>query len=450
MNIVEQSWQKSPARLLTYADHLPTHTSEAPKQDIFETERRRQDAALGIVALSAQEFGRASDERRPYFKAAGNRYAGVRFLAGTRELYLLQQQVEATGISVDRQDPEVKEAIIDDISGLRKFGEQHLGKPDEGRFNAVMARAHRNARIVLDSPDSGDDMKAAAERVLERFPPGDPQLVDQYVCEVSKELADHWYPALVEKYRSFIELVDPGKAYDSEAMAQLFDQTLAIMRDEWVLPNATQWKARLWDGNSFNVDQTTKSIRVPRDTTSKADRAVDLLVHEAGVHLLRILNGEKTGDLLLATGMPGYNEDEEALADVLGQIASRKLDRDLLTYDAAIGLANFGERVPLTQLEGYITDLEMLQIGRSFEADELVRLQRRVHRVTRGMPSFQIDGELYQVTYNADLKYTRALPRAVAFLEHHHDDPTQALEWVMGGKFAYSNPQHLEYYSKRA
>jgi|GEM_PF-5020348 len=450
MNTLEQAWQNSPARPLSYADHLPTYTNEAPKYDIFATEKQRQDAALAIVALSAQQFGRASSEREPYFKTAGDRYAGVRFLAGTRELYLLQQQIEANNVSIDQQNVEVKQAIISDIAGLRQLSEQHLGRPDKNRFNAIMARAHRDAHATFDMPDVGEDIKLAARRVLERFPQGEPELIDQYVCEVSNELADHWYPALAEKYHSFIELVEPDKVYNSEAMAQLFERALVVMCNEWALPNAARWRAQLWDGNSFNIDHTAKSIRIPSDTINTSNQAINLLVHEAGVHLLRRLNGEKTGDLMLASGMPGYIEDEEALADVLGQIASQKLDKDFLVYDAAIGLARFEPRLPLAQLEDYIVDLEMLQVGRSLEENELLRLKKRVHRVTRGMPSFYIDGELHQVTYNADLKYTRALPKAVSFLEQHRNSPAQALEWVMGGKFAYSNAEHVEYYSRRA
>jgi hypothetical protein len=370
-------------------------------------------------------------------------------LAGTRELYRLQQQVEATGVSIDQQDPEVKQTLIDDITGMQRLGEQLSGKVNPDRFNAIMARAHRDAHTVLATPGADDGMRATAQRVLDRFPPGDPRLIDQYICKVSPELVSQWYPALAEKYHSFIKLVELGKTYESEALVQLFNQGITVMRDEWELPSAAKWKARLWDGDNNNVDQTTTTIWVPRGTTYSASSAVNLLVHEPGVHLLRILNGEKTGDTLLATGMPGYNTDEEALADVLGQIAAQEIDEDLLTYDAAVGLANFEPRVPLAELEDYVLDLETLQKGRAFNPNELLRLKRRVHRVTRGMPSFVIDEELHQVTYNADLKYMRDLPKAITFLEQYRDEPMRALNWVMGGKFAYSNPEHVEYYQKR-
>lgn len=450
MPTLEQSWQESPARLLSNADHLPTYTNETPELDIFETESQRQDAALAIVALSAQELGRSSAERRQYLEAAGNQYAGVRFLAGTRELYLLQHQLAANDASIDLQDPEVKQAIIDDIVGLRQLGERQFGKANPDRFNAIMARAHRNAHTMLAAPDTTDEMKVVAQRVLERFPPGDPELIDKLICEVSPDLVEHWYPAVAEKYHPLINLVEPYRSYSPNGLVRLFDRAIAAMKNEWGLQNAARWKAHLWNGNSLNVYQSTSSIRIPEGGAYTSSAAINLTVHEAGVHLLRILNGEKTGDPLLASGMPGYNADEEALADVLGQIAAQEIDEDLLTYDAAVGLANLEPRVPLAKLEEYILDLETLQNGQPFNSNQLLKLKRRVHRVTRGMPSFVIDGELHQVTYNADLKYMRDLPKAITFLEQHRNDPLKALDWVMGGKFAYSDPEQVKYYQQRA
>lgn len=447
MSSLEEAWRASPARTFSYADHLPPFGGGEPTHDIHECESWRQNAALGFVVLSGEELGRDSDERRQYLAAAGERYAGVRFLAGTRELYLLQQQVLAAGRTFDDQPGEIKTAIIHDINNLRSLGNQLLGEPNLNRFNAIMARAHRDALFTIDASGLTDEVRSAAQHNLDRLPPGDPELVDQYVCEIPKELADHWYPIVAEKYRPFLELIEPGKVYDSEMMVQLFNQTFEVMRDAWDLPNAARWHAQIWNGGYFNTNLASTCIRVPHGVAYTANQAHGLQVHEAGVHVLRSLNGEKAGDALLASGLPGYNDDEEGLCEVLEQIASQERNKERLTYDAAIGLATFAD-VPLAELEGYCLDLEAVQHGRVFEGDELLRLKRRVHRVTQGMPSFRIDGRLHQITYNADLKYTLALPRAVAFLERHRANPSLALDWVMGGKFAYSDAEHVNYYAK--
>lgn len=88
--------------------------------------------------------------------------------------------------------------------------------------------------------------------------------------------------------------------------------------------------------------------------------------------------------------------------------------------------------------------------GRILTDKEKGEESHRVHRVTRGMPSFSIDGELYQVTYNADLKYALGQEHAVEFLEANKERLDEALDEVLSGRFAYSNPKHITYALSKA
>lgn len=451
MREVDQAWENSPLYRFSYADHMPTLANEIPKSNIFAGEQKKYSAALEFVSFSRDLLGRESLENGLYRDVAGGRYGATRFLAGTRELYLLQKEIEERGVSLDDQSLEIRQAIVEDIEQLRWLGNQHFGTVNPDRFEAIAARAHRDAMQTLASLDTTPEMRSIAGRVLERIPPGRQELVDKHLPLIPQELADHWYPTVAERFDSLISLVEPDTEYSSEELVQLFENALAVLETAWNLPGAVRWGVQLFDGNSINIDPVTETIRVPRGANWASARAIDLIVHEIGVHLVRRFNAERTGSSLLVNGLPGYYDAEEGLADTLGQIASKKLDdKDLVSYDLGIGLATLEPQVPLARLGEVMFDVEVLREGKPFDENKTLKFNRRVHRIIRGMPSFVIDGQLHQLTYNADLKYTRSLPDAVAFLEHHNDNPMAALNWVLGGKFAYNDPKHVRYYQERS
>ncbi len=448
MNETAKAWGDSPARTLNIGSHLPAYDKPVRKQSINTTESVRQDDALNVIQRSGHELGRDTDERKLYLDVVGERYGQVVFLAQTEELFLLAEHINSGEVNIDEQDDEIKDAIKSDFRALNSLNERLFGSVNPERFEAIVARARQKAATILEDPSTHEeDLRLSATRVLDTFPDARKELVDKHIHKPSQELLDAWRPAIEKKYNDLISLVDTSKEkYNATELCALFTEAINVMAEKWGLPRASEWKVDI-GGTNVNVDLETKTIWVPAKRSCTAEKAMCLVVHEVGGHLLRNLLGEMSGDALLATDLPGRTQDEEALMVLIEQILTGKPREAGLPYYVAVGLASgtlSGNKVPLDELEQAVLDYTAVTKAKVLSETETETTKANVFRITRGMPSIVIDGELYQVPYNADLKYANGQENANDFMETNLGNP-RAIDEAMLGKHAYSNPAQVEY-----
>lgn len=453
MTKTNEQWQESPAKNLTLGTYLPERADNPVRAPISDSEVSRQSSVIDIVQTSGDELGRNSAERRLYLQTVGEKYGQVSFLATAHELTNLLENLEKAGSSLDQQDDTVKNAVKSDMEKLALFTESIFGTVDDERFASISQTARMKATRILAEESGDPQLKASARHVLEVFP--DPVTKPQEKSYApSQELLDEWRPVIEEMYAPLLSLLDESKeTYSSEELQLLFERGIqSLANDYGVEAGAAEWQVAI-RGAKLKIDHETKTVWVPADKSYSFKLAKEMLVHEIGGHLYRVLKGGLTGDALLNGDMPGRSRDEEALLVAFEQILSGEPRESGLTYYVAVALANgqLGmDKVPLKDLTPIVLDYLAVSSGHVLNEKQVALQSHRVHRVTRGMPSFVMDGQLYQVTFNEDLKYALGQENAVAFLENNRHRKASALADAFIGRTAYSNPRHIEYARSKA
>jgi hypothetical protein len=456
-------WDASPASRLTASKYLPgalttpgpdnepriashnvpPHLDDAAAKERFES-------IIDTVQLSGQEMGRDNLQRLVYIGAMGARFATVDSLHRAHELSGLMAKMDSLDIDINEQSPELKGAIIEDIDQLNALHERSDGKIDPDHLRAMIARVRRKAQATLAEDDAPNFRKDAATRLLTNLPDVDDEWANEHIYDPSAELLEAYAPYVRKKYADFLELVPEDKrTYTRFELKGLFESAKDIMADKWGLDNANEWTVQFGRTN-VNVDMETKTIWIPE---AYADvprlKAEQLLVHELGGHLLRNLLGDKTGDVFYATSLPGRSADEESLLTALESTlsVSQKFYDTGIAYYMGVGLGldslKTGQKMPPDELQDVITDLALMNPNNTEVRGKQIGLSN-TSRLVRGMPSVVIDGTLHQAINTDGLKYAHGQKHAVAWLEANRHNP-EALDFVMSGKFAYSDAQQTTY-----
>lgn len=446
-NAVQERWGESSASKLTVGKYLPS-SFEAPQIPTMDPEeaRRRAKQVLDIVSFSGEVMGRAHETRMLYVRAMGEKYAAVDFLDRARELSHLSEQLQASRININEQPAAIKTALVEDIENLNRLSEKVWGRVDPERFSAMIARTRLQSIQILANPNNTDDKKAAATRLLEQLPEVDLSLATTHMYRPSEELLDHYKPLVEKKYADFLALVPTQEKLNRYELKRLFEQCIRVMAESWQLDNALTWKVEFGRTN-VNVDIETRTIWIPEHYADISRlKAQKLAVHEIGGHLLRNLLGEKSGDSFVATHLPGREGDEEALLVTIESTLDGKSRESGFGYYMGVGLARdiLGKDRDL-ETAAIIAILQDIHIVRSENNETAATMARnQMLRLTRGMPSFVINGQLHRVIYTADLKYPIGQKNAVEWLEANRHNPS-ALDRVVAGKFAYSDTQQSDY-----
>ncbi|HEU5121264.1 MAG TPA: hypothetical protein VFT59_00315 [Candidatus Saccharimonadales bacterium] len=459
-------WEKSPASHLTIANYLPKLRTKDGQNDsklvathnvpstMDDTEASiRFDSIMKAVDLSGKELGRDNLQRLIYIKAMGARFASIDSLHRSREISSLIATMAENSIDINDQAQEVKSVIIEDIDQLNALEERSHGTVDPDRLAAMIARVRHKAHKTLASDHAAEFRKAAASRLLETLPHVDEARANEHIYDPSRELLETYEPRVRKKNADLLGLVPTEQGvFDRNALKHIFEGGLHVIAHDWQLDNAKNWTVE-FGGTNVSVDNETNTIWIPEKYPNIPHLKVEkLLVHELGGHLLRNLLGEKTGDIFFATSLPGRVADEEALLTVL----ESSLDDTPKYYDTGIayylgvGLGldtlQIGEKMPPEKLQQVLTDLAVMNPTNSRERGESIGMSN-TSRLVRGMPSIVIDGTLHQAINRGDLKYAHGQRHAIEWLTAHRNDPA-ALDFVLCGKFAYSDPQQEAYARK--
>jgi hypothetical protein len=467
MSETARLWQESPVLHFSDSSNLPgLIIDERPNGErIIDSHNRpgklqqyevneQLIGIQGIVSVSVAEHGR-ENVGKLYMQSMGERYGLIRFLSGAQELSMLTSEIKKADIKIDAQPPEIKQAVIEDIDGLNKMGERLFGKIDPERLEAMIARTRRSATEVLMSNPSTTPVfrAAAARRLLDSLPHVPDAAAEKHIYKPSSELLEAYKEPVQKKYASFLSLVpETKKTYTGNELSVIFNQAKDIMSQEWGLEGAEDWKIGR-GGTNISVTTPNKTIWIPEHQAEiSALKVKQLLVHEIGVHLLRNLLGELSGDPFLATQMAGRDKDEEAYAMFIQHVISGKAEESGVMHYVNIGLAQgiLTNGVPVNpyDLQQISTDMFAIKPSSTQQGSELNGL-KATSRIVTGMPSIEIDGRLHQVVHPGNLKYALGQANAVRWFKEHRDNPYMALDVAVAGKFAYSRPNQVDYAAQK-
>lgn len=268
---------------------------------------------------------------------------------------------------------------------------------------------------------------------------------------VARELA----AVAEQKYQtafSVFEGVAGPEKQNLETVQALFQRGLdALATDD---PAWQGWTAEIVNGSGMSTSSRDKKIKIGNGGTYTADRLKPLFAHEALVHGLRSVNGSKTGDTLLATGLPGNLDAEEGLGTLVeygltGTMPERNADRYM---DVALALGST-ESSALTraQLHRLHTDRQIIRAqaaGKQVDPETIAKgAWGHVNRIYRGSLGDDTIG-----VNTKDIAYYQGFQKVADFLRTALANgvaPETAYDYVMSGCFDPTDPKHRAYLAEK-
>jgi len=260
------------------------------------------------------------------------------------------------------------------------------GEPDKAEARKLLAIDYKE---LLSMVGNGSFSQAHVNFLLTTFRPIIGETYDDISfvetgLQQEKEAIRKYGKAITDVYKPIFAFVaESGKSkFNPTDLHELFDEGLGWLR-EYDDPAWGDWEVVDVDGTSVSVSAVDRKIKIPsrrEDATAQDARA--LIAHELLVHALRAKNGYKTGDVKLATGLPGYLEAEEGLG-VLAEEAVNGVLADKL-YDGYLDIA-----LALGTIDGVQRSRqEIFQI--SF-AEQLLLEQKNGTYDETGLPSIELN-----------------------------------------------------------
>ncbi len=230
----------------------------------------------------------------------------------------------------------------DFVEPYNRVNDEINGQLEPARFNGLLQRERQRAQSVLQNEKAPKEVKQAAAYFLDNT--GEiTQAADTVPpVDIEPERFAKLSEFIKSKYNDLIELV-PDKPkdekYTAEEMADIFRKAHEIRQ--------TGWSVRLQPGKSSidtRQNEQTTVIGTERERTAKNARGI--LVHENGVHVQRRINGDKSGDPLLAgLGLPWYLASEEGSTTIFQDAIEGKVSeagqQHYLTIGFTRGLDGF-------------------------------------------------------------------------------------------------------------
>jgi len=242
-----------------------------------------------------------------------------------------------------------------------------------------------------------------------------------------------------------------GVKYSSETVQGIFQAVLEELEaDGWRAVVNTKSGSTI-----FSIDQGEKIAKIPNKEAS-AQRVMELVAHEIGVHLQRRLNGEKSKLQLLGLGLDRYIRGDEGFASALEDSIKRKitnpetgklkayfgLDRHLAI---SLAVGTDGEprdfKVVFGIMENYYYFQQILAGKKEDEAKETAENMawNICVRVFRGT-----DCKTPGVCFTKDMLYTEGNIDMWRFIGQRHEDRfVVEMGQLESGKYDAANARHL-------
>lgn len=436
-------WQESAARTFTNAGFLVDFGKSTPKKDIITEAPELYSQLDTMEELAQAEYGSETEDGEYYKQIAERRRATVAFLERATVLKSLTDNLD-----LQLQSKRTEKYVASQVATINNLGRVAFGAIDEQRLEAIIARTRLGAANHQADSERNRDIDDASERLLNVLPEVDPNLADKHIYKPSLEVINYWQPFVQKKYGDILELVpEKDEDFNSTEISAIFSAALGVMGNQWGLSRASEWSVEI-GGSNINVDGDKKVIWVPESATKSTEEMQGLVVHEAGVHLLRNLIGELTGNPLISSELPGRGDEEEAYASTLEQIIKREPREAGIPYYLGIGMAlntlGLSNPVPHNKLEEFLADYEVMQINKPLSEKQEIVVEKRAYRISRGLLSVVINGNVYQTPFPADMKYAKGQMPATKLLTESVGNPA-VLDDAVIGKHALSVPEQLAY-----
>lgn len=376
------------------------------EQGSIDEEERARAAAVGYFVLTGQQLQTAAERFLPEVSA--------RFTQASIELYGQPEKAEAERI-LSEQLNEFR--LLNDNPTVNQGSLEHL----------------LNLLSGYEQPDGSGNEAAADQESLKN-------LVENY-------LKSHFGEALaIFDQLSEDEVLSGVQAVDLFAKAR---QILAQKEPDWL-----EWGEALTNKKSMSTDKKTKRFLIGANGQYSSQRLRGLFAHEVLGHGLRVLNGAKTGNTLLQTGLPGYLDAEEGIAKLLQvSITGQEGDKFKDFYlDTALALGTLGQ--PLTREK--LLEIHQLkeQIRAQAEGEELEPSKfeddswRYVNRIYRGSL-----GNEHIAVNTKDIAYYKGYITVVGYIAAELEQGKsieEIMDYILCGSFDPTNARHRDYQSQFA
>ncbi len=241
----------------------------------------------------------------------------------------------------------LKAAKQGELDRFKKYSRFIYGEPSLDIF-AQSLSVIKNA-IAKISGHGSDELNSAAKSFLEVLPLFTAPLqefTDRHESTIElptlpkKSLVKKVADRMEIKLKAFLgssyerikrEVKGNNREFTPDEIKQLFKEVLTnIKAEDW---NLVYQKGR----RTFSVDQSKKQLNIP-NRHDTAQRVLELVTHEVGIHLSRRLNGECSQLKLLGLGLDRYVRGGEGLAS-LAEDAIKPVLKDFFGLDRHLAIS---------------------------------------------------------------------------------------------------------------
>ena len=296
------------------------------------------------------------------------------------------------------------------------------GKADEAVFEALLAE--KLAKIDVDtlSPENRERYEWAVSEIgplsnseVGRFAPKEEtvKIFSEYVKDF---------------FGGFLAHIPKDKdVFTGDDMVKVVNEIIEEEFSDYPDANAIPYRAKV-DPNAGSAMVKRPDIIFSAEKTYPREKAIGIIAHELGVHVLRSVPYLEQNVSAFSRGFPGYGTWEEGVAKCVEQAVVGKYEESGIEHYINIGLATFrGKNFrEVYEIQRAINEL----LGK--ESDN--QLLRQVQRCFRGT------GELPN---NDDLSYYNGSTMVWRYIEEHIDDPELFDNLFLVGKMDATNPAHM-------
>lgn len=419
----------SPTNAATGEDELTYNGLVAAVDRYALTNRSRSAAFWGAEEGSPGELSKARQLALEYMLRTAQKV--IESHQGNRDLWADRFTLASVELYGEPERVEMSRLLIDEYSSLVQL----LDNPNVSQ---------EHIQFLLDEYKP---IIAAQDNKLE---------VAEDSANREKVVIRQYGEVIRKKYQGLFDLVDEA---DKDRFTAQDIQELFITALDWLKnnddPEWSNFKAVIGGGTSLKVLPGSGIIEIgSRREIASRDDVRGLVAHELLVHALRAINGRKTGDKKLASGLGGYLDAEEGLGilaeeAINGVLPDKAYDR---YADVALALGTVDgiqrSRKSMFQIS-YARQLVRAQIKGADElelADLPQKVWKHIDRIYRGGKGDNVEGR--QAIFTREVIYYVGYRQMAEYLVRQFDSGKSAEEvftYLSQGKFDPDNPQHVAY-----
>lgn len=200
-----------------------------------------------------------------------------------------------------------------DMRRFERYSKYIYGKPSDEVFQYTIYNLNNKILKYLDSDNP--DIQAAATTLMQVMGELDIRVANPDISTPSSDTVELARTQTKKEFNHILNIPLAEGKHDSTSIRNAFEIALNQL-------NAEGWEAVVSDNvPSISTNQEQRNITIPESRTLPSKtRLQALLLHEAGTHVARRVNGENTKLKLLSLGLDRYEQGEEGVATMREQV----------------------------------------------------------------------------------------------------------------------------------